>query len=134
MRSFASLVAVLCFVVAGVARAGNPAEVLIEGMFATGDGCKAIETTLPEEIEDMDFMVMSNTELMGRDFVCHFKDADALATNSGKAWTVNGECESDAPSEPGTLAIKQMSDVTLATVGPPDHLGAFTFCPNPLTD
>ncbi|MGH6866238.1 MAG: hypothetical protein ACREDO_08745 [Methyloceanibacter sp.] len=123
---------------ATAAIAGEPAVVLPEAMFATGDGCKAIKTSLPEELEEMDLFVLSDTELMGQDFVCHFKDAKELATNSGNAWTVKASCESGAPAEPGSLMIKEIGerklDVTLTTVGDPDNFGTFVHCPNPLTD
>ena len=127
--------AILCMAHAGFGHAGNPIEILLEGSFATEDGCKALETSLPEDLEEMEFMVISNSELMGMDFVCHFRDATA---SGGKSWSVKAECESGAPAEPAVITVKELEegrlDVTMTSNGEPDHLGIFIFCTNPMAD
>ncbi len=131
---------VLSAALAGGALAGEPAEVLPEGMFATGEGCAALAKALPEDIEVMDFMVMSNTELMGQEFGCSFRDAAvAEAEEAGRVWSVTAECGSGGMAEASTIHIRQVAPdqlhVTMTVArGEPDPLGTFSHCPNVLTD
>ena len=140
MRPVAYLAAIaLCLVPVGLCQAGEPAEVLPEGTFATGEGCAALAKSPPEDIEMMDFMVLSNTELMGQDFVCSFTEAGFMATNSGKAWLVKAKCESGAPAVASTISIKQLAEEKLevsmtSEEGERDDLGTFVYCPDVLTD
>ena len=125
---------------AGSGLAGEPAGTLPEGMFATGEGCAALAKALPEDIAVMDFMVMSNTELMGQEFECSFRDATvAGAAEAGKLWSVKAECGSGGMAKSSMILIKQVAadqlHVTMTLAGgEPDVLGTFSYCPNVLTD
>ncbi len=87
-----------------------------------------------DEIDVMDFLVLTNGELTGMDFACKFTDAEAGTTDGRKSYVVKAECESGAPAVPAVITIKEMSDgelhLTMKSEGDVDDLGDFARCPS----
>ena len=116
----------LCLVPGGIADAGDPASVLPEGVFATGEGCTMLAQSGTDEIDVMDFLVLTNGELTGMDFACKFTDAEAGTTDNHNSYAVKATCESGAPGVPAVITIKEMSDgelhLTMKSEGDVDDL------------
>ena len=133
-RAFPLVALVLCLVPGGIANAGDPASVLPEGVFATGEGCTMLAQSGTDEIDVMDFLVLTNGELTGMDFACKFTDAEAGTTDNHKSYAVKATCESGAPGVPAVITIKEMSDgelhLTMKSEGDVDDLGDFARCPS----
>ena len=124
---------ILCRLPATVANAAERSSVLPEGVFATGEGCTMLAQSGTDEIDVMDFLVLTNGELTGMDFACKFSDAEAGTTDNHKSYVVKAECESGAPGVPAVITITKMSDgelhLTMKSEGDVDGLGDFARCP-----
>jgi hypothetical protein len=110
MRAVPLAALILCLLPFGTAHSGDPASILPEGVFATGEGCTMLAQSGTDEIDVMDFLVLSAGELTGMDFACKFTEAEAGTTDGRKSYVVKAECESGAPGVPAVITIKEMSD------------------------
>ncbi|MGV1015040.1 MAG: hypothetical protein ACOYB4_08735 [Methyloceanibacter sp.] len=132
--------ALFCLIPAGFTGAAAPAESLPQGTFATNDGCAALEKSLPEDMEFMDFLFLTNTELMGQEFGCSFVESEeSAAAQTGKVWSVRAKCGSGGPDDDTAITIREVGEgqleVTMTILGgEPDVLGTFIYCPKVLAD
>jgi hypothetical protein len=111
----------------------EPASILPDGVFATGDGCTMLsQAGPPDDIDATDFFVLSDGELTGMDLACHFTDAEPKSGGNEKAWVVKASCESGSPTVPATFTIEDagggLFHITMESEGETDDLGEFAPC------
>ncbi len=132
MRQLPLAAFLLCLLPAA-GNAAEPASILPDGVFATGDGCTMLsQAGAADDIDATDFFVLSNGELTGMDLACHFTDAKPKGGDKSKAWVVKASCESGAPAVPATFTIEDagggLFHITMESEGETDDLGEFAPC------
>jgi hypothetical protein len=122
----------LCLLPGGAGNAAEPAAILPDGVFATGDGCTMLsQAGGADDIDATDFFVLSNGELTGMDLSCRFTDAEPK-DGAEKAWVVKASCDSGAPTVPAVFTIEDagggLLHITMESEGESDDLGEFAPC------
>ena len=108
---------VFCSLPATSSKAAEPASILPDGVFATGDGCTMLSQAAgADNIDATDFFVLTNGELTGMDLACRFTDAESGAGDQPKSWTVKATCESGAPAVPAVIKIEEAGSLYHVTM------------------